>query len=306
MQAAERMVPHEMERAIELLMSSTGKVATIGSGKSGIAARKIAGTLTSTGTAAVFLHPVDALHGDLGIVNSQDVAIAVSNSGETDEMLAILRQLRKRRVPLISIVGNPRSTLAQASDAVLDASVDREAGSFSWAPTSSTAVAMAIGDSLALILMKAKSFTLEDFASNHPGGWLGKRLTLTVGDLMHTGSRNPTIPATAPWAEVIRQITAGGLGAISVVDLAGCLIGLITDGDVRRSVQDPVNQLQHLSASDFMTKDPIVTSPETLAYDALRMMEDRPSQIAVLPVIDEAGCAIGLVRIHDIIQAGLK
>lgn len=305
--AATQLVSDQLDRAIEIMLEASGKVVLIGSGKSGIAARKIAGTLTSTGTAAVFLHPMDALHGDLGILTPDDVAIAVSNSGETDEVLAVLEHLRIRGVPLIAIVGNTQSSLAKGADAVLDGSVDKEAGPMNLAPTSSTTVAMVLGDALAMILMKAKNFTVEDFALNHPGGLLGKRLTVTVGEVMHAMDRNPTVDAAASWMEVIEAISTGGLGAVSIVTSAGRLAGVITDGDVRRSMQRlGLDALKTVKASDVMTARPASVSPETLAYDALRLMEDRPSQISVLPVVEADGTSLGLVRVHDIVRAGLR
>lgn len=305
--AADRLQVPELERALDALLGCEGKVVLLGTGKSGIAARKIASTLTSTGTAAIFLHAVDALHGDIGIVTSDDVAIAVSNSGESEELIAVLMHLRRRAVPVVAILGNLESTIGRQADVALDASVDEEACPLNLAPTASTTVAIAVGDALAAILMTAKQFTAEDFALNHPAGRLGKRLTLQVRDLMHEEGRNPTISGDASFLEVIEAITQGGLGAANVVDDEGRLIGIITDGDVRRGVQRrPLTELERVLASDVMTANPTVVGPEMLAYDALRLMEDRPSQIAVLPVIDAGGRCVGLLRLHDIVQAGLR
>lgn len=304
---ADRLEVNRLEPAIEALLGCEGKVVLLGTGKSGIAARKIASTLTSTGTAAIFLHAIDALHGDIGIVTSDDVAIAISNSGESEELIAVLTHLRHRGVPIVAIVGNLESTIGRQADIALDASVDAEACPLNLAPTASTTVAIAIGDALAAILMTAKEFTAEDFALNHPAGRLGKRLTLRVSDLMHKGGRNPTIPADASFLEVIKAITRGGLGAANVVDGEGRLLGVVTDGDVRRSVQHrPFGQLESVIATDVMTASPTVVGAEVLAYDALVLMEDRPSQIAVLPVVDESGRCVGLLRLHDIVQAGLR
>lgn len=305
--AAERMDPAALERAVELLLGCRGKVVLLGTGKSGIAARKIASTLTSTGTAAIFLHAVDALHGDMGIVTAEDCAIAVSNSGEGEELITVLTHLKHRGVPAIAIVGDMRSRVARQADVALDASVDEEACPLNLAPTASTTVAIAIGDALAGILMTAKDFTAEDFALNHPGGSLGKRLTLRVDDLMHDRERNPTVREDASWLEVIEAITRGGLGAANVVDGHERLLGIVTDGDVRRSVQrHGFGQLERVRAPQIMTVDPVVVHPETLAYDALRLMEDRPSQIAVLPVVDADRRCLGLLRLHDIVQTGLR
>lgn len=297
----------ELERTLDLLIDCKGKVVVIGSGKSGMAARKIASTLTSTGTVAVFLHPVDALHGDIGIVAADDVAIAVSNSGETDEMKAVVSHLKRRKAVLVAIVGDQRSTLARHADVVLLAPVDKEAGSLNLAPTTSTLAAMAIGDALAMCVMNAKGFGAEDFALLHPGGTLGKRLTLRVCDLMHEGEDNPTLLPHCTFAEVLQGITRGGLGAVNIVDAEGALLGLITDGDVRRAFQyHGLEAMKSLVARDAMTSDPVSVTPETLAVDALKVMEDRASQISVLPVVDRGTKCVGLLRLHDIVRAGLR
>ncbi|MDQ3258048.1 MAG: KpsF/GutQ family sugar-phosphate isomerase [Acidobacteriota bacterium] len=304
--AARGLQPAEVERAVELLAVCQGKVVVFGVGKSGIVARKVAATLTSTGTGAIFLHPSDALHGDIGCVSSADVAVLLSNSGETDELLILLPHLKRRQIPCIAIVGNLRSTLACSADAVLDASVDREACPFNLAPTASTTVALAIGDALAITLMEVKGVSPHDFAQNHPAGRLGKRLTLRVGDLMHSGARHPTVSPHELWFEVVSRITAGGLGAVCVTDDALRLVGLITDGDLRRAVRPTeLMKLETFSAGALMTRNPVVVSPETLAYDALQMMENRPTQISVLPVVDNEARCVGLVRIHDIVRSGI-
>src|ERR687884_1899844 len=305
-QTARRLGRVEVERAVSLLSGCRGKVVLVGMGKSGIIAQKIAATMTSTGTAAVYLHPSDALHGGLGIVTPEDVVIALSNSGETDEVLSMLPYLKHRRVPIVAVTGSLRSTLARRADVALDASVDQEACPLNLAPTTSTTVALAIGDALAIVLMQVKGLTPDDFALNHPAGRLGKRLTLKVADLMHSGPDNPTIYADAPWLEVVAAITRGGLGAVNVIDGSGRLIGLITDGDLRRALQKLKQiDLGSLSSEAIMTRSPVVASPDLLAYDALRLMEDRPSQISVLPVVDQERCCVGLIRLHDIVRSGL-
>ncbi len=305
--AAERLETAALERAVDLLLRCEGKVVLFGTGKSGIAARKIASTLTSTGTAAIFMHAVDSLHGDIGVVGPDDVAIGVSNSGESEELITVLTHLRNRSVPTVAIVGSLSSHVARLADVALDAAVDVEACPLNLAPTASTTVAIAIGDALAGILMTLKEFTVEDFALNHPGGRLGKRLTLRVADLMHDGEQNPTIPPDTRFVEVLDAITRGGLGAANVVDGDGRLLGLVTDGDVRRALQNgPLAELETVEARDVMTAKPTVVAPDTLAYDALRRMEDRPSQIAVLPVVSNGGRCVGLLRLHDIVQAGLR
>jgi arabinose-5-phosphate isomerase len=305
-QTAARLDGASVDEAIKLLIACKGKVIVSGAGKSGHIAQKIAATMTSTGTAAVYLHPADALHGDLGIVTSEDVMIALSNSGETYELVEMLPFLKHRSTPIIALVGNLRSTLARRADVALDASVSHEACPLNLAPTTSTTVALALGDALAMTLMQVKGWTLDDFALNHPAGSLGKRLTLTVGDLMHAGVDNPTVREDAAWFDVIAAITKGGLGAVNVTDDAGHLVGIITDGDLRRALQKikPAD-LESLSSQTLMTGRPVVASPKLLAYDALRLMEDRPSQISVLPVVDRENFCVGLIRLHDIVRSGL-
>ena len=303
---ASRLKRKQVKQALELMHDCRGKIVLMGVGKSGNIAEKFAATLTSTGTAAVYLHPSDALHGGLGLVTANDVVIALSNSGETDEVITILPYLKHRQVPIIAIVGNLRSTLARTAEVVLDASVDQEACPLNLAPTTSTTVALAIGDALAMTLMQVKGLTLDDFALNHPAGQLGKRLTLTVADLMHKGAQNPVIQADAAWLEVITAISRGGLGAVNVLDASGHLVGIITDGDLRRALEKirPAD-LEKLQCGSLMTRDPIIASPEMLAFDALRLMEDRASQISVLPVVDKEHVCVGLIRLHDIVRSGL-
>lgn len=306
--AASRLDADNLERALTILGDCQGKVILLGVGKSGIIAQKIAATMTSSGTAAVYLHPSDALHGGLGIVSSDDAVVMLSNSGETDELLELLPYLKRREVPLLAIVGNLQSTIASRADAVIDASVDHEACPLNLAPTTSTTVALAIGDALAMTLMRSKGLTENDFASNHPAGQLGKRLTLRVADLMHGGDANPTITNDASWMDIVATITQYGLGAVNVIDGSGRLDGIITDGDLRRSIQRIGSrdlEWANLKCDDLMTRSPAVTTPETLAFDALRLMEDRPSQISVLPVVDADKKCVGLIRLHDIVRSGL-
>lgn len=307
LQECARRIDHaKVTRALELLANSRGKIVLVGMGKSGLIARKIAATFTSTGSVAVYLHPSDGLHGDLGIVTADDVVIVLSHSGETDELNAMLPYLKRRHVPVIAIVGNLSSTIARNVDVVLDASVDREACPFNLAPTTSTTVALAIGDALALTLMQLKGLTSEDFALNHPAGRLGKRLSLKVADLMHSGEDNPTVSPATSWLEVVTSITRGELGAVNVVDEEGILAGIITDGDLRRAIQNrKLDQLGDLKAEEFMTSNPVTILPDELAYSALQLMENRPSQISVLPVVDTARRCMGLLRLHDLVRSGL-
>lgn len=304
--AAGRLESAQLERALTLLANCDSKVILTGIGKSGFIARKIAATMTSTGTRAVFLHPSDALHGDIGILHASDVVVILSNSGETDEILVMLPYLKNRGVPLIAIVGNVDSTVARGADAVLDASVDEETCPFNLAPTASTTVALAIGDALALTVMQMKGLTQEDFALNHPAGRLGKRLTLKVADLMRKGDDNPVILPTASWVEVVSAITRGGLGAVNVVTDEGVLAGIITDGDLRRAVQTTnPSEFGTLKAEGLMTRNPTTIAPDELAYTALQLMENRPSQISVLPVVEDGRRSVGLLRLHDLVRIGL-
>ncbi len=300
--AAGRLKKPVIEKTLKILKDCESKIIVTGIGKSGIIAQKIAQTLTSTGTVAVFLHPSDALHGSLGIITGGDVVIALSNSGETDEILLLLPALKARKVCLISIVGNPDSTLAQQSDVVLDASVDQEACPLNLAPTCSTTVALAIGDALAMTLMEAKNLTAEDFAANHPAGRLGKRLTLKVADLMH---ESPNISIDAGWLEVVKAISKFALGAVNIIDEQANLIGIVTDGDLRRTIEKTAPEnFSSLTARQMMTANPTVAAPSMLAFDALQLMENRPMQISVLPVVEKGRC-VGLLRLHDIVRSGL-
>lgn len=305
-QAAQHIQPDQLAQALTLLGNCHGKVILAGVGKSGIVAQKIAATLNSIGTVALYLHPCDALHGDLGVVTAADIAVLLSNSGETDELIEMLPHLKRRHVAMIAILGNVNSTIARQADVVLNAAVDREACPLNLAPTTSTTVALAIGDALAMTLMQMRCITPEDFALNHPAGRLGKRLTLKVEMLMRSGDENPTLSVTASWIEIVSAISSGGAGAVNITDGDGRLLGLITDGDLRRWVQKTsAADLETLTAAQIMTANPITVGPSSLAYDALKLMENRSSQISVLPVVDDQHICIGLLRVHDIFRSGL-
>ncbi len=234
-----------------------------------------------------------------------DIAILLSNSGETDEIVNLIPHLRSRNVKVISIIGRVDSTLAKKSDYILDASVESEACPLNLAPTSSTTVALVIGDAIALSLAKMKGVTKEGYAFNHPSGNLGKQLTIRVGDIMHGGESNPTLPLDASWMDVLHKIGSAGLGAVNIIDGKGVLKGLITDGDLRRQMEKASNGLGSIMAKEMMTIDPVVANEDMLAYQALKLMEERTSQISVLPVVDDKGKSIGIVRIHDIVRTGL-
>jgi arabinose-5-phosphate isomerase len=304
LEAAERLDYAEFTRAVDLVSGCRGKIVVTGAGTSGIIARKIAATLTSTGTPATFLHPSDALHGGLGFVSSDDVVVAISNSGETEEILALLPYLRSRETPLIGIVGNLKSRLADASDAVLDGWVEHEACPLGLAPTASSTLALALGDALAVEALVRRGLTVDGFARNHPSGRLGRRLTLRVGDLMY-GPCTQTVGPDAGLLETLQAISESGVGAVAVSDGEDFLIGIVTDGDIRRALQRDAARITQGTAADLMTKDPVTTTADTLAYEALTAMEDRPSQISVLPVVNDEHRFVGMLRLHDVVRAGL-
>lgn len=303
LRAADGAAQERFEAAVGLLVSAR-LVHVVGTGKSGIIARKLAATLSSTGTPAGFLHPSDALHGDIGTVCEGDVVVALSNSGETEEVLAVLPFIAARRVPVVAVVGNQTSTLARRAEVVLDAGIDHEACPLRLAPTTSTTVALAVCDALAVLVMQEKGVTAEGFAYNHPSGRLGRRLTLTVRDLM----LDPPVVCVEPndaLFDVVSAIGKGGAGAVPVVE-HGSLVGIVTDGDLRRALsRSGVEAISELRADVLMTRSPVTTAPDALAYDALRLMEERPSQISVLPVVSEHGSVEGLLRLHDLVRAGL-
>ncbi|MGR4067699.1 KpsF/GutQ family sugar-phosphate isomerase [Halomonas sp. LR3S48] len=297
----ERLDSH-FDRACELMLACQGRVVVTGMGKSGHVAGKIAATLASTGTPAFFVHPGEASHGDLGMITRGDVVLALSNSGETAEVTALLPLLKRIGTPLISMTGRPDSTLARHADAHLDAGVEREACPLDLAPTASTTAALALGDALAVALLEARGFTAEDFALSHPGGSLGKRLLLRVSDLMHQGERLPSVPLGSPLRDALLEITRQGLGFTCVVDEHNRLIGVYTDGDLRRTL-DQYQDLSQLTVDDVMTRPGKRISPDILAAEAVRVMED--NLITALAVVDEAGHPIGALHMHDLLRSGV-
>jgi arabinose-5-phosphate isomerase len=295
----------DFSRAVSLILAHAGKVVVTGIGKSGHVSRKIAATLRSTGTPAVFLHAAEAVHGDLGLYTPGDPTILISKSGSTAELIRLVPILRQFQSRLISIVGNPVSPLAQQADVVLDASVKREADHLNLAPTCSSTVALALGDALAVTLMQARRFSDHDFARYHPAGQLGRNLGLRVGDVMHSADQVAWVSPDAPLREVIIKMTQHPLGAACVVDHKELLVGIITDGDLRRALFNN-DDIRGLRADDVMHSQPVTIGIEASLKEAATLMEDRPSQISVLPVIgrDSSRC-VGLVRIHDVYQPDL-
>jgi arabinose-5-phosphate isomerase len=294
----------ELIRAVDLILAHPGKVVVTGIGKSGHIARTIVATLCSTGTAAVFLHPAEAAHGDLGIYMPGDPTLLISKNGASAELLALvplLRQLQSPQVqsPMIGILGNVRSPLAAQVDVLLDASVEREADPHNLAPTASAVTALAVGHALAIALMCARHFTPQDFGRFHPGGQLGRNLTLSVSQVMHSGQEVAFVAPDTSLKEVIVAMTRRPMGGACVVATDGTLAGFLTDGDLRRALAKH-DDIRGLRAADAMTGTPVTIGPEASLGEALELMERRPSQISVLPVVDAAGRALGLVRIHDV------
>lgn len=290
-------------RAVHLLSTALdrgGKIVVTGVGKSGKIAGKIAATLSSTGAQAFFLHPTEGLHGDLGFVRPNDAILAISYTGNTEELLRILPAFQSLKAPLICITGNLKSRLAECADAVLDASVATEACPHNLAPTTSTTLALAMGDALAMALMKLRNFNAESFARNHPGGSLGRRLNLTVEHCMQKGEAVGLVTENSTMDQVVIIATQKRSGAVLVVR-EGKLLGLITDGDIRKALSHQ-ERFFHLRASEVMTENPITATPEMPARDAVALMENRSSQINVLPVVDREGNWIGLLRLHDLLQ----
>ncbi len=297
----EKSIDKQFVKAVKTIYGSKGKVIVTGIGKSGQVAHKIASTLSSTGTPAVYLHPADALHGDLGIISQEDVVIAISNSGETSEILSLIPYVKFVGVPLIAITGNERSTLARKSDILLLVKVEREACPLNLAPTASTTATLVLGDALAIALLELKGFTKEKFARLHPGGLLGRKLKL-VKEIMHTGDRVPRVSVNASMRDAILEMTSKGFGATTVVDDEGKLVGIITDGDLRRYIERG-NDLNNGRVEDAMTRNPKVISPDSLVGEALNLMEKY--KIMVLPVVDDEGRPIGIIHLHDILGSGI-
>ncbi|HLX27281.1 MAG TPA: KpsF/GutQ family sugar-phosphate isomerase [Casimicrobiaceae bacterium] len=287
--------------AVQLMLECRGRVVVSGIGKSGHVARKLAATLASTGTPAFFVHPAEAGHGDLGMITADDVVVMLSNSGETDELMLLTPHLKREGAKLIALTGNEQSSLAQSADVHLDAAVDAEACPLGLAPTASTTAALALGDALALALLDARGFSVEDFARSHPGGALGRRLLTRVRDVMREGDALPRVPRTASLAQAIVEMTAKGMGMTVIVDAHDRIAGIFTDGDLRRGLAH-VRDAESVRVADLMTKSPRTIAPDRLAADCVLLMET-PPKITQLLVVDERGTLIGAVQMHDLFRA---
>ena len=304
LQSVRENLSGQFEDAVQAIARCESQVFVSGIGKSGIIAQKIAATFRSTGTPALFLHAVDALHGDVGVVRAGDVVLAVGKSGESGELNALLRVLKRSGVAVISITSSPTSAMAELSDIVLNLDVPREACPLNLAPTASTTAALAVGDALAVALMRMNEMSEEDFARHHPGGQLGKRLLLRVDDVMRKGDENPIVDSEQSVREMLVDITAFRVGAISVVDKEGKLLGLVTDYDIRKALEGGDN-IAAMSIVDIMNKGPASVQHHVRAADALELMRIRKKPTAVMPVLDEGGVVVGMVHLHDLVAAGV-
>ncbi|MGE5239264.1 MAG: KpsF/GutQ family sugar-phosphate isomerase [Chloroflexota bacterium] len=291
------------EKAIDIIVGSRGRVVVTGMGKSGLVGKKIAATLASTGTPAFFLHPAEAGHGDLGMVTSDDVVIAISNSGETDELVQLLPYLKRFNLSVICMTGNHDSSLSKAADVTLDVSVEEEACPFGIVPTASTTACMAMGDAVAVALLVRRGFKEEDFACFHPGGSLGKKLLIRVADVMHSGDALPIVSPDTSMTEAVVEISSRRLGVTVVADTEGKILGIVTDGDLRRGIQRWGKGVFDLKASEVMTRNPKTIAEDELAAKALSLMEKHSITSLVVP--DREGKAKGIIHLHDILKQGI-
>ena len=298
------VIGEKYEETVNLIFNSPGKVVLTGMGKSGLIAQKIASTMVSTGTPAMYLHPAEAMHGDIGIVSKDDIIIAISKSGESEELTALLPTIRRIGAKLVLISANGKSSLARESDVLLLTPIVEEACPLNMAPTCSTTAALAVGDALSITLMKLRNFQPDDYALYHPGGQLGKRLLLKVGDLMRSGENNPVVKITNTAQEMLIEITSKRAGAVSVVDEANHLSGLVTDYDIRRLLEQGYNIL-NMTIPEIMNKSPTFVYADEKAIDALVVMERREKPFLVLPVIDRKDQVVGMVHLHDLVAQGL-
>ncbi|MBS3740698.1 MAG: KpsF/GutQ family sugar-phosphate isomerase [Candidatus Cloacimonetes bacterium] len=295
-------VSDNVEKAIEIISICKGKIVLTGMGKTGIIARKISATLASTGTSSIYLHPAEAIHGDLGMVSQEDVVMMISNSGETKELIEILPYFKTHKNKIICLTGNTKSTLASSGDVIIDISVSRDMEPLGLVPMASTTAALSMGNAICTIILQQKNFKKRDFALRHPGGSIGKRLLIKVKDLMHAGEENPVITNDKNLKEAIMVMTSKGLGSVSVVNRQNKLVGIITDGDLRRILQAHENPLWH-NITDLMTKDPKSITPNTHGIDAIEIMEKY--KITMLPVVNKDYEPIAMLHMHDLIKAGI-
>ncbi len=306
--AIEALIPRingQFTAAVEIILACKGRVIVTGMGKSGLIGKKIAATLASTGTPSFFLHPAEGIHGDLGMVTTDDIVLAISNSGETAEIISIIPTIKRIGAQLIAMTGRDESTLARVADIFLDVAVEKEACPLGLAPTASTTATLALGDALAVALLSCRKFTPEDFALFHPGGSLGRKLLLTVEDVMHSGNDNPVISIEKTVKEALFTMTAKGLGATTVIADDGRLLGIITDGDIRRGIEKGHDFLD-APVDAIMTKTPRTITKDRLAAQALSLMEkNKPRPITVLPVVDDQFRSIGIIHLTDLLRQGV-
>ena len=299
--ALESRIGKDFVEACRLILGCQGRVVVSGMGKSGHVARKIAATLASTGTPAFFVHPGEASHGDLGMILPQDIVLALSYSGETDELLFILPVIKRQGIPLIAITGKPNSSLAREADIHLDGSISNEACPLGLAPTTSTTVGLVLGDALAIALLEARGFNSDDFARSHPAGSLGRRLLLHISDVMHSGDDVPRVSPEASITTALVEMTHKHLGMTAVVDAQGCLLGVFTDGDLRRALDDEDVDLRNATVAELMTHGPKTIGADKLAAEAAQLMEKH--QIHALLVVDDEKRVVGALNIHDLLRA---
>lgn len=291
---------HDFSLAVDAILNCSGRVVLIGVGKSGLIAKKIAATFASTGTPSFFIHATEASHGDLGMITSQDVTIALSNSGNTEELVEVLPAIKRRGAKIIALTGKLNSNLAKQADLVLDASVEKEACPLNLAPTASTTAALALGDALAVVILKARGFSEEDFALSHPGGSLGRKLLTHVRDVMRSGNRIPAVFENASLSEAILEITRKGLGMTAIIDPEQNLLGIFTDGDLRRLIEQKTD-IRDLKIKEVMTRSPRTIGPDRLAVDAVNLMEN--GLISQVIVTDENNKVVGALNFHDLFEA---
>jgi len=298
-----RQINDDIIRACGHMLACEGRIVVTGMGKSGHIGNKIAATLASTGSPAFFMHPGEASHGDLGMITAKDVVLALSNSGETDEILTILPLLKRMKVPLITLTGNPNSRLATAADVNLDVSVEKEACPLGLAPTASTTAALAMGDALAVSLLEERGFTSDDFALSHPGGRLGRRLLLHISDVMHDGEGIPAVAQDATLGQALLEMTQKGLGMTTIIDADFTLLGVFTDGDLRRLMDHGQVDVHNMRVAEHMTVQPKHVRANMLAAEALQLMDQY--KINALPVVDEDNTVVGAINMHDLLRAGV-